>query len=615
MVKKPKIKLSPPKLTFSGFKQMLFVLSEVFKIAYRIKPGMLITILVINAVFGFTSVFSVYLLKLIIDRLVEAIGTTDLEPVLYSVAILFFIGALISLARQTIGRLSNFLSRQMARYFDIEMDLLIGKKMSELDIKTIEDPDFKDRFNKIERESSRRAWQLMVPLSAIPESVFGFISAVVVIAAVSPWLSLIMIIFSVPRILVNQSFIKKFYELDSSLSTDNRIWGWLRRLLVINRNFMELKILNISDHLVKKMGDTANSVVDKMVNLRIKQEKSRTLSTLPLSILEFITAMVLAYWVLIQRITIGSFQLFINSFRISVDSLSNVVGNILEIYENYIYVTDLIWFLNLKPQIDHTIGEVDVLDKSNITFSDIWFRYRDDNPWVLKGIDFKIQHGEKIALVGENGAGKTTLIKLLGRFYDPNKGEILLGEKNLKDFNVKSWWRKLAILFQQFELYGFSAHESIGYGDISRINDLTSIKQAAKKAGIHDYIENLVKGYETPLIPEIEFGVHPSSGQIQRIGVARMLFRKNAQIIILDEPTSNVDPEGEEEIFEELKKITRDKILIFVTQRFSTVRIADRIFVMHKGKITEQGTHDELMKKNGKYAKLFNLQAQAYKVV
>src|SRR3990172_3185570 len=200
MVKKPKIKLVPPKLTFSGFRQMVFTMREVLKIAFRIKPAMLITILVFNAILGFTTVFNLYLQKLIIDKLVDSIGNNNIGPVLTSVSIILSIAFIISLARQTMRSVSDYFSRQLSRYFDIEMDILIGRKMAEIDIKTIEDPAFKDRFNKIERESSRRAWQLMMPMASIPDSVFSFFSAVVVIAAVSPFLSIVMIVFSIPRI-------------------------------------------------------------------------------------------------------------------------------------------------------------------------------------------------------------------------------------------------------------------------------------------------------------------------------------------------------------------------------------------------------------------------------
>jgi ABC-type multidrug transport system fused ATPase/permease subunit len=279
------------------------------------------------------------------------------------------------------------------------------------------------------------------------------------------------------------------------------------------------------------------------------------------------------------------------------------------------YVTDLVWFLNLEPVVGkQKVKSEKINEKISISFENVKFRYQPTQNWILNELSFKIYPGEKIALVGENGAGKSTLIKLLARFYDPQKGRILINNKNLKDINNFDWHKYLAVLFQQFELYPFSVKESIGYGDVRYVKSLKKIKGAARKTGIDQYIESLPKKYDNPLAPELEGGVKPSVGQLQRIGISRMLFREDAKMLILDEPTSNVDPEAEEIIFKELIKKTenRNKILIFVTQRFSTVRIADRILVMHDGKIIEQGTHKDLMKLDGKYAKMFNIQARAY---
>lgn len=242
----------------------------------------------------------------------------------------------------------------------------------------------------------------------------------------------------------------------------------------------------------------------------------------------------------------------------------------------------------------------------------MWFKYRDGQPWVLKDINLVIKPRENIAVVGLNGSGKSTLIKLLARFYDPQKGEILVDRKNLQTYNLHSWRKNLSVLFQEFESYPFSAMESIGYGDVERLGSLEEIKNAAEKTGMHEFIENLPLKYKNPLDPVFEKGVRPSAGQAQRIGISRMLFRKNSNVVIMDEPTSSVDPEAEEKIFKELIRVTKNKILIFVTQRFSTVRLADRIMVVDKGKVTEEGTHDSLMKLDKKYAKLFTLQAKAY---
>ena len=253
------------------------------------------------------------------------------------------------------------------------------------------------------------------------------------------------------------------------------------------------------------------------------------------------------------------------------------------------------------------IGQSDTV----IEFKDVWFKYPNAKRSTLKGVSFKVIAGENIALVGENGAGKTTLIKLLCGFYKPTKGEILFKGRNIHEYDLQEYWKHLAALFQDFSQYPFSAKESIGIGSPSRINDLKEIRKAAKLTGVDDFINNLPLGYNTSLTKDFEKGVEPSKGQWQRIALARTLFR-NADTIILDEPTSNVDPKAEEEIFDKIIELSKNKTLILISHRYSTVRRADTILNLDNGVIIEQGTHVGLMAKKGEYSKLFKLQAKGY---
>src|SRR3989344_5471824 len=533
------------KVTFGRFKQIYFTLKEVIKIAFRIQPKLLVAVLILNAVWGFSAVPGFYLEKLIIDKFVQGITGVDWKPVFYQVALLLAFSLGLSLFRNILGSYNRFLRRTLSRYVDSELDVLIGNKVSVLKLSVIESPQFKDRFSKVQRESGRRAWGLMMPISDIPNYVIGFASAVAILILVNPFISIGVLIFSIPRFLIDSKFIKKDYELDTQMSTKYRIWGWLRYYLVENRNFIELKLLKLTNYLSGRMRNISTEVIKKRIELNKKREISSFLGHLPLTIYDYAISLFLAFLVIIGKITVGSFQLYLRSLRSAEENLGGLVSSFLEIYENYIYVVDLVWFLNIKEEVQKE-DEVKTIDDSLI------------------------------------------------------------------EIDLSAWRDKLAVLFQQFETYPFSAKESIGYGDIQRIEDFEGIKEAAKKTGVDEYIEELPLKYNNPLAPEFDRGVNPSIGQWQRIGIARMLFRKAARILILDEPTSNVDPEAEEKIFKELVKVTRGKILIFVTQRFSTVRIADRIFVMHQGQIIEEGTHRSLMEKDGKYKRLFTLQAQAY---
>jgi ATP-binding cassette subfamily B protein len=364
---------------------------------------------------------------------------------------------------------------------------------------------------------------------------------------------------------------------------------------------------------VKKLRDTWHRILEKRTDLAKRRQFSRTAGFLPLTFFELIVSLFLVFWVIVERITVGSFSLYLRTLRNAEQNLSGLVNSFVSIYENYVYVTDLIWFLNLEADVEKKDEKaLPVPEKFDIALKDVYFRYQKNQDYILKGVSLKIEQGEKVALVGENGVGKTTLIRLIARFYDPTRGKLMINGESMSKYDILDWRKNISILFQDYSNYIYSAHESIGYGDVFRIDEKEEIEIAAKKAGIHEYIESLPLKYNTPLNPRFEKGVRPSTGQLQRIGIARTLFREHANVVILDEPTSNVDPKAEEKIFNELLSKTEDKIFIFVSQRFSTVRRADRILVMDEGKIVEDGTHEELMEKKGLYEELFTLQAKAY---
>lgn len=605
--------LSKPKTTFSRIGQIVFTFKEITKLLFRVDRKFMLVVFVLNAIWGFSSIPIFYLEKLVLDRIIANIGNPEIEAAMWTIGGLLGLTLLLELGRTLLSRVTRYRSRTLSNRFNAKLEILIGQKMAELDLATIENPDFKDKFQKIEREAVQRAFELVGPIAYMPNYLIGFLSAIGILILLHPLVALGVFLFSLPQFFVDSKFIKKEYELTTELSPKRRIWGWLIYYLIRNRDFMEMKILNLADFMSGKLEKIQDEVLTKQIALRRQREISSSGSLIPLTIFEFSVSLWLGMLVLTARITIGSFQLYLRTLRSAQSNLSELVSSILQVYENYIFVSDLVWFLNLTPHIQESeVSTPFVLgDKTPIVFENVWFKYKKKSKWILKNLNLTITPGQRIAIVGENGAGKSTLIKLLSRFYDPQKGRILIGDKDLRELNINSWKENLAILFQRFETYPFSARESIAYGDISRLSELEDIKHAARKTDIDEYIEGLPLEYDNPLTPEFEKGVMPSVGQWQRIGISRILFRKRAGMLILDEPTSNVDPEAEEKIFTELMHST-DKTILFVTQRFSTARNADQIWVVEKGQIVEMGTHTELMKKHGIYARLFKLQAKGY---
>jgi ABC-type multidrug transport system fused ATPase/permease subunit len=249
-----------------------------------------------------------------------------------------------------------------------------------------------------------------------------------------------------------------------------------------------------------------------------------------------------------------------------------------------------------------------------IEFEHVRFRYQEEGPWVLSDVSFRLDAGVRMALVGDNGSGKTTLVKLLLRFYDPTEGRILINGTDLRQIDLNSYYARIGIIFQQFAQYEGRIREQIGYGEIESIEDLEQIRHAARLGGAESFIEELPKQYDTPLGKwELEEGtVKLSGGQWQRLALARACMKSQAALLILDEPSAALDPEAEEVFFEQLLREIQRKSIIFISHRFSTVRRADQILSLRHGHIDEQGTHEELMQYNGRYAALFRMQARWY---
>jgi ABC-type multidrug transport system fused ATPase/permease subunit len=550
--------------------------------------------------------------KLFIDTLIQAVGKSDWWPSFKVIVIVVILRYLLSTYRNIASRGVGYTNNTLSRKFSSKIDELLAIKHSQIDIEMIENPEFKDRFAKIEREGSGRAFQIVSSFAELPRTIAGIISSLSIFITFNIWVVLLSIVFTIPGVLLDAVNTKKEYLLEDNLKTKYRMWSMLTYFLIRAKSYMELRLLGISDFLIKKMTGIQNEIIETKRIARKQRLIARTIISIPEDFYFYALDAYFGFLAILGKITIGSAQAYVRAIANFKDNFTALTGAIIQYYENYLYVADVIWFLDLNPKQDVRRGKK-FLPTTNpgIVFKDVWFRYSNSEDWIIKGVNFKIDPRDNVALVGENGAGKTTLVKLLCGFYLPTKGEILINGVNLNKYSLITYWKQLAVLFQDFEEYDFSARESISYGNIEKVNNLAEIKKYAQMADIHDWIESLQLKYETPMSRWYTKGVTPSGGQRQRIGIARTLI-KNGKIIVLDEPTSNVDPQAEEDIFNEVLKLGKNKILIFISHRFSTVRRADKILLLENGTISEQGSHDELMKQKGKYAHLFNLQAKSY---
>jgi ATP-binding cassette subfamily B protein len=291
-----------------------------------------------------------------------------------------------------------------------------------------------------------------------------------------------------------------------------------------------------------------------------------------------------------------------------------VLLSLSQVFEQTLYLDDLFSFLEIEPSIKLNPGArpVPIPIRSGFVFEDVGFKYPGSEQWAVRKLDFSLSPGERIALVGENGAGKTTLVKLLARLYDPTEGRILLDGVDLREYDLEALRRNVGVIFQDFVRYDFLVKENIAVGNIGRIGDDPAIKTAAERSLADSVVQRLTGGYDQMLGKRFENGVDLSGGEWQKVALARAYMR-DAQLLILDEPTAALDARAEYEVFLRFSELTKGRMAVLISHRFSTVRMADRILVLKGGELVEQGTHEALVALGGLYSELFQLQAAGYR--
>jgi ABC-type multidrug transport system fused ATPase/permease subunit len=493
----------------------------------------------------------------------------------------------------------------------------ILRHTSTLDLSYFENPIFRDKIEAVDREMTWRAKGMLTIIYNLGSEVISLIAFGVVLFKIDWIFVAILAGTMIPVILIEfrQSIIT--YHWQTSWSRWWRHAWYYRWVLAAYDYLQEFRVFRLSPLFINRYLDIGSRYITAYRSHSLRMQNLHFLKNLLSNIVGYYGGFVLLLFrALSKPITIGDVTMYISAYRASLGSLSALVKTIADIYGNHLFIQDLRGILLYQPRIRRS-PHARIIEKDmplGIEFEHVRFRYQDEGPWVLSDVSFRLDAGVRMALVGDNGSGKTTLVKLLLRFYDPTRGRILVNGVDLREIDLDSYYARIGVIFQQFAQYEGRIREQIGYGEIEAIEDLEQIRHAARLGGAESFIEELPKQYETPLGKwELEEGtVKLSGGQWQRLALARACMKPQAALLILDEPSAALDPEAEEVFFEQLLREIQSKSIIFISHRFSTVRRADRILSLRHGQIDEQGTHEELMQYNGRYAALFRMQARWY---
>lgn len=562
---------------------------------------------------GLLPLFSIYLAKLLVDAVTEGLGTTTPQLLLGQIAPLLVEIALVALLLLVCNTFSEVVNTAQTQKVSDYMRSVLHAKSIEIDLAYYENPRYHDTLQRAQQEATYRPNQILMRLAQVGQNSLSLVAMLGLLLSLHWGITGVLLLAAIPSILVRLRYTRDLYQ-------------WQRQWTPIDRQSMYLSWLLTGEQFAKEirlfgLGTLFSQRFDRLrtqlYQANLKLISRRALSFLGANIFSglFIGGLYgfILYQTLEGTLKLGDLVLYHQALQKGESALKAMLSGASGLYEDNLFLTNLYEFLDLKPNI-LTPREPQRLPRrieKGISFDHVDFQYAGTTRQALSDISITVRPGETIALVGENGSGKTTLIKLLCRLYDPTGGQITVDGVDLRNFNVTDLRAEISVIFQDYAKYQLSAKDNIWLGNIQIPPDDQAVLAAAKRSGAHEVITHLPDQYESMLGKLFDGGEELSIGQWQKVALARA-FLRDSQVIVLDEPTSAMDPKAEYEVFKRFRELIKDQAAILVTHRLSTVKMADRIYVMDQGKIVESGTHSELIDYKGLYAELFETQAKNY---
>ncbi|AUD02541.1 ABC transporter ATP-binding protein [Spirosoma pollinicola] len=582
-----------------------------FKLVWEVSPGLFLGNAALRLIRAAIPAATLYVGKLIIDQVVALSKQSATEDTQY---IWWLVGAEFGLAilSTALGRAVALMDSLLGDLFANQTSIQLMEHAATLDLEQFEDATFYDKLERARRQTSGRTVLLSGVFGQVQELIsVGFLGAG--LAVYNPWLLLLILVAVTPSFIGDNYFNQRSYSLSRSWTPERRELDYLRYIGASDETAKEVKIFGLSGFLIDRFKELSWGYYLKNRALAISRAGWGTLLT-ALGTAGYYGAYV---WIVMRaisgQITLGDLTFLAGSFRQVRGSLEGILLQFSSLTQEAIYLQDLFDYFAIKPLI-HSPKNIRPFPspiREGFVFENVGFKYTNSERWALRNLSFTLQSGEKLALVGENGAGKTTLVKLLARLYDPAEGRILLDGYDLREYDLMELRRNIGVIFQDYTRFKMSAGVNIAVGDIDERTNQPRIETSAQRSLADTVIAKLAGGYDQQLGRSFGKGVELSGGEWQKVALGRAYMR-DAQLIILDEPTAALDARAEYEVFQRFGQLTDGKSSVIISHRFSTVRMADRILVLENGTLLEIGSHYELLEKDGRYAELFGLQARGY---
>lgn len=556
-----------------------------------------------------------YISKLIVDAVVfasqvnsQSNGSVNIYPSLFYVGLEAIAVILLAGSQRGIIICQSLLRALMGQ----RVNVLILEKALTLDLRQFEDSEFYDKLTNARREASVRPLSLVSRTFGLVQNALSLITYGILLVNFSVWAVVVLILAAMPVFIAETKFAGEAFRLFSWRASETRQQHYLENLLAREDFVTEVKLYQLGEMLLGRYRSLFDQLYGEDRDLTLRRGLWGYLLGLVST-----GAFYLAYaWIVLEtvlgKISLGDMTMYLTVFRQGQSTFSNALTSIGGMYEDNLYLSNLYDFLEEEVPKSWGKATIGLNPQDGIRFENVSFTYPGSSKPALTNISLHLKPREKLAIVGENGSGKTTLIKLLTRLYTPDSGRIFLDGLDLQEWDVDVLRRRIGVIFQNFVRYQFTVGENIGVGDVEHLENKTLWQTAAEKGMAQSFIDQLPQSFQTQLGRWFKGGQELSGGQWQKIALSRAFMRSQADILVLDEPTSAIDAQAEFEIFNHFRAITQNQMVLLISHRFSTVRMADKILVIENGEVIEQGTHEELLKLGGRYAKLFLLQAAGY---
>ena len=585
-------------------------------------PTLTAATIALRLVRALLPVATLYIGKLIIDDVVMLVQLPD-KPVtlqqwldsghLNRLGLLLAAEFAVAVAADVLGRIVSLLDGLLAEQVSTSSSVRLMEHAATLDLEDFEDAEFQDQLERARRQTSGRM-TLMSQLFSQAQDLVTVASLAAGLIVFAPWLIVLLLVALVPAFLGEAHFNAKSYSLDFGRTPERRELDYVRQTAASAETAKEVKIFGLNGFLIDRYRRLASSFYEANRRLALRRAGWGGLFTTIGTIGYYFAYAYIAWRTLTGEFSVGDLTFLAGSFRRLRTLLESLLSSFSSVAGHALYLDDLFSFFEVRPEIHSPANPLPFPKKirEGFVFEDVGFIYPGAERWAVRHLSFTLKAGEVVALVGENGAGKTTLVKLLTRLYDPDEGRILLDGRDLRDYGLDELRGSMGVIFQDFVRYNLPAGDNIAVGRIEARGDHERIARAANRSQADEVIGRLAHGYDQMIGKRFKNGVELSGGEWQKIAIARAYMRE-AEVLILDEPTAALDARAEFEVFQRFKELSKGKTAVLISHRFSSVRMADRILVLADGRVEAQGTHEELVAQQGRYAELFELQAAGYR--